>query len=137
VLASLADSRLPAIDQNTATFFDRVVVDEGFGGLAFEAEGRRIAAQLTDPEKLVMVMGNHGVLVIGATVAETFNRLYYFERSAETYIRALQTGMPLRVLPDDIAARTAAEIADYPGQADLHFAGLRAVLDMEGSDYDQ
>ena len=35
-----------------------------------------------------------GVMVTGATVAETFNRLYYFERAAETYIRALQTGTP-------------------------------------------
>ncbi len=137
VLASLADSRLPAIDQNTATFFDRVVIDEGFGGLAFEEEGRRIAEQLQDPSKLVMVMGNHGVLVVGSTVAETFNRLYYFERAAETYIRALQTGMPLRVMPDDIAARTAAEIADYPGQADMHLAGLRALLEKEGSDHAQ
>ena len=137
VLASLADSRLPAIDQNTATFFDRLVIDEGFGGLAFEAEGRRIAAQLSDPKKCVMVMGNHGVLVIGKSIAETFTRLYYFERAAETYIRALQTGMPLRVLPDHIAAQTAAEIADYPHQAERHFAGLRAVLDMEGNDYAQ
>ena len=31
VLASLADSRLPAIDQNTATFFNRVVIDEDYG----------------------------------------------------------------------------------------------------------
>ncbi|MGQ7846710.1 class II aldolase/adducin family protein [Granulosicoccus sp. 3-233] len=137
VLASLADSRLPAIDQNTATFYNRVVIDEGFGGLAFEEEGRRIAAQLQDPSKLVMVMGNHGVLVVGSTVAETFNRLYYFERAAETYIRALQTGMPLRVMPDDIAARTAAEMADYPGQADMHLAGLRALLEREGSDHAQ
>ena len=36
VLASLADSRLPPIDQNTATFFDRTVVDDSYGGLAFE-----------------------------------------------------------------------------------------------------
>ena len=46
-----------------------------------------------------MIMGNHGVMVLGDTVADTFNRLYYFERAAETYIRALQTGQPLRVLP--------------------------------------
>jgi len=51
-----------------------------------------------------MVMGNHGVMIIGDTVADTFNRLFYFERSCETYIRALQTGQPLRVLPDDIAS---------------------------------
>jgi len=137
VLASLADSRLPAIDQNTATFFDRVVIDEGFGGLAFEEEGKRIAAKLKDPKKSVMVMGNHGVLVVGSGVAETFNRLYYFERAAETYIRALQTGLVLRVIPDDIAAKTADEIADYPGQAEMHFAGLRAVLDIDGSHYAQ
>lgn len=135
VLASLADSRLPAIDQNSATFFGRVVIDEGYAGLALEDEGERIAAQLTDPDKKVMVMGNHGLLVIGDTVADTFNRLYYFERSAETYIRALQTGLPLRVLSDEVAESTAAAIADYPGQSELHLAGLRAILDREGSDY--
>ena len=135
VLASLADSRLPAIDQNSATFFGRVAIDEGYAGLALEDEGERIAAQLTDPAKKVMVMGNHGVLVLGDTVADTFNRLYYFERSAETYIRALQTGMPLRVLSDEVAERTAAAIEDYPGQSDLHLAGLKSILDREGSDY--
>ena len=50
-------------------------------------------------------MGNHGILVIGSNVAETFNRMYYFERAARTYIKALQTGMKLRVLPDEIAEK--------------------------------
>ena len=36
VLASLADSRLPPIDQNTAMFHDRVAIDEAYGGMAFE-----------------------------------------------------------------------------------------------------
>lgn len=135
VLASLADSRLPPIDQNSATFFGRVAIDEGYAGLALEDEGERIAAQLSDPAKKVMVMGNHGVLVLGDTVADAFNRLYYFERAAETYVRALQTGMPLRVLSDEVAERTAREVADYPGQSDRHLAGLRAILDAEGNDY--
>ncbi|MEO1734240.1 MAG: class II aldolase/adducin family protein, partial [Pseudomonadota bacterium] len=65
VLACLADSTLPPIDQNCATFFNRVVVDDAYGGLAFEDEGERCAALLTDPKKKVMVMGNHGVMVIG------------------------------------------------------------------------
>ena len=82
-----------------------------------------------------MVMGNHGVLVIGPTVAETFNRLYYFERAAETYIRALQTGRPLRVLPDAIAEKTAREWSAYPGFAEAHLRELRALLDAEGGDY--
>jgi ribulose-5-phosphate 4-epimerase/fuculose-1-phosphate aldolase len=135
VLASLADSTLPPIDQNTATFFNRYVVDEHFGGLAFEDEGERCAAALQDPSKKVMIMGNHGVMVLGDSVADTFNRLYYFERAAETYIRALQTGRPLRVLSDDIAEKTARELEDYPGQAERHMAELKAILDEEGSNY--
>jgi len=135
VLASLADSRLPAIDQNTATFHGRHAVDDGFGGLAFEEEGTRCAGLLCDPKTRVLVMGNHGILVLGDSVADCFNRLYYFERAAETYIRALQTGQPLRVLSDEIAEKTAAELDGYPGQADAHLHELKAILDSEGSDY--
>lgn len=135
VLASLADSRLPPIDQNCATFFNRHVVDAHYGGLAFEEEGERCSALLADPKNKVMVMGNHGVLVIGDTVADAFNRMFYFERAAETYIKALWTGRPLRVLSDEIAEKTAAELDAYPGQADRHLAELKAILDEEGSNY--
>lgn len=135
VLASLADSTLPPIDQNTAMFFNRVVIDDHFGGLAFEDEGERCAAQLSDPSRRVMVMGNHGVLVLGSSVADTFNRLYFFERAAETYIRALQTGRALRLIPDEIAEKTAREIDDYPGQAEAHMKAIREILEHEGSDY--
>jgi ribulose-5-phosphate 4-epimerase/fuculose-1-phosphate aldolase len=135
VLASLADSRLPAIDQNSAMFFDRHVVDDHYGGMAFESEGARCAEHLSDPKTVAMVMGNHGLLVIGRTVAEAFNRLYYFERAAETYIRALQTGRPLRVLPDEIAEKTAREWEAYPGFAQAHLRELRAILDAEDPGY--
>ncbi len=135
VLASLADSNLPPIDQNTATFFQRYVIDEEFGGLAFDEEGARCAGLLTDPKIKVMIMGNHGVLVIGDTVADTFNRLYYFERAAETYIRALQTGKPLRVLSHEIAEKTAQELEDYPEQAERHLAEMKAILDEENDPY--
>ena len=137
VLASLADSRLPAIDQNTAIFHDRVVIDENFGGLAFEEEGERCAEYFTDPKKKVMVMGNHGIMVIGDSVADTFNRLYFFERAAETYIRALQTGKPLRYISDEIAEKTASEIEVYDNQAERHLSELKLILDEEGSTYAQ
>jgi ribulose-5-phosphate 4-epimerase/fuculose-1-phosphate aldolase len=135
VLASLADSRLPAIDQNSAMFHDRVVIDDHYGGMAFEEEGARCALLLANPKITTMIMGNHGVLVIGRSVAETFNRLYYFERAAETYIRALQTGRPLRVLPDAIAEKTAREWEAYPGFAEAHLSELRAILDVEDPAY--
>jgi len=135
VLASLADSRLPAIDQNSAMFFGRHVVDDHYGGMAFEEEGARCASMLSDPKVTTMVMGNHGVLVVGQTVAEAFNRLYYFERAAETYIRALQTGQPLRVLPDAVAEKTAREWEAYPGFAEAHLHEIKAMLDESGDSY--
>lgn len=135
VLASLADSRLPPIDQNSAMFFGRHVVDDSYGGMAFESEGERCSRLLSDPKVKTMIMGNHGVLVIGDDVADAFNRLYYFERAAETYVRALQTGRPLRVLSDEIAEKTAREWEDYPSTAPQFLRDLRVILDDEGSDY--
>lgn len=137
VLACLADSNLQPIDQNTATFYNRYVIDEEFGGLAFEEEGERCATLFADPKKKVMIMGNHGVMVIGDTVAETFNRLYFFERAAETYIRALQTGQPMRVLSHEVAEKTARQLEEYPEQDVRHLAELKAILDEEGSNYAQ
>lgn len=136
VLASLADSRLPAIDQNSAMFFNRVVIDDNYGGFAFADEGERCSALLSDPAKKVMVMGNHGVLVIGDTVGDTFDRLYYFERACETYIKALWTGKPLRVLSDAVAETVAGAMDHYPtAKAGKHLEELRAILDDEGSSY--
>ena len=129
VLASLADSNLPPIDQNTAIFYKRYVIDDEYGGLAFEKEGARCAELFKDPKIKVMIMGNHGVLVIGSNVADTFNRLYYFERAAKTYIKALGTSKSLRVLSDAIAEKTAHEQENYPDYAEKHFAELKEILD--------
>ena len=90
---------------------------------------------LGDPAKKVMLMGNHGVLVLGSTVADAFNRLFYFERSAETYIRALQTGMPLNVLSEAVAEKTAVQWEQYGDSARRHFEQLKLILDQSESDY--
>ncbi len=137
VLASLADSRLPPIDQNCATFFNRYVIDEDYGGLAFEDEGKRCAKLLDENEKNILIMGNHGIVVLGETVATTFNRLYYFERAAKTYILALQTGKSLRIMSDELAERTAQELEGYPEQDIRHFTEIKTILSREGSDFDE
>ena len=135
VLASLMDSAMLPIDQNTAQFFNRVVIDTGYGGLAFEEEGERCAKLFSDPNKTVMVMGNHGILVVGDSVASAFNRYFYFERAAETLIKAYGSGRELRVLSDDIAEKTAQEFDSYSTLAELHLRELKLILDNEEPDY--
>lgn len=135
VLASLADSNLPPIDQNTAMFYGRYVIDQEFDGLAFESEGERCAKMLSNPATRVMIMGNHGVMIIGRDVADAFNQMYYFERAAETYIKALWTGKAMRVLPDALAEKVSRQLAEYPEQAERHFSDLMEILDREEPDF--
>ena len=136
VLASLSDSNLPAIDQNSAAFFNRIIIDENYGGLALEDEAKRCAMLLSvDTSKKVMIMGNHGVMIMGDSVKETFNRMYFFERAAKTYVKALQTGKPLRFITDKIAAKVANETENYNDFAERHLENLMTILDKEGSDY--
>jgi len=135
VLSTLNDPRLPPIDQNCAMFFNRYAIDTEYAGLAFEEEAERCCRQLSDPGHQVLIMCNHGVMVIGKDVADAFNRLFYFERAAETYIKAMWTGQPLRVLSDAVAEKTARQLEEYPEQAERHFAELKAILDETEPDY--
>ena len=137
VIATLQDAIIPPIDQNTTMFYNRIVVDEAYGGLAFEEEGERVCSLFTDPKKRTMVMGNHGVMVVGETVAEAWNTLYYFERAAETYVLALQTGKPLREIDAKVAEETSEAMNTYSDVIDRHLAELKLILDEEGSDYAQ
>ena len=135
VLASLTNKEMLPINQTAARFYGRVVIDQDYGGLAFEEEGDRCAKLLADPEVMVMVLGNHGVLALGDSVSTAFDRLYYFERAAESLVKAYMTGQDLKVLSHEIAEKTARETAEYPGLSNRHFSELQAILEIEEPDY--
>lgn len=133
-LCTLQTPEILPIDQNTARFFGRVAVDTGFGGMADEAaEGRRIAETLRG--KSVLLMGNHGVSVAAPTVAAAFEDLYFLEKAAQTLLLAHASGKPLSVMPDDLAAKTAADWQAYAGMAEAYFAHWKTVLDRQEPDY--
>ena len=130
----LADPQIRPIDQTSARFYNRVAIDTHYGGLADNAaEGLRLTRALG--EHNVLMMGNHGVLVVGDTVAETFDALYHLERACRTLLLAHSSGQPLRVLSDEIAERTAQGWNDGGAQASAHFAQQKAILDAEDGSY--
>jgi len=133
VLASLLDSSMPPIDQNTMRFYGKVVVDDGYDGMGLGDEAERVASLMRgQADKTVLIMGNHGIMIFAPSVAYAFDEMYYFERSAETLVTAYMTGKPLRVASHEVAEKTARQWREYPGLGDLHFAELRAMLDAEG-----
>jgi ribulose-5-phosphate 4-epimerase/fuculose-1-phosphate aldolase len=134
-LACLADPSMPPIDMNTMRFFGRIAHDRDFSGMALsDAEGDRVADLLAD-DKDVLLMANHGVLVVGASVADAFDAMYYFERAAETLLTCYATGKPLKVVPDAVATMTERQWRDYGQLAVDHLDNVKAILDVEEANY--
>lgn len=135
-LACLKDFEFLMLDQNACRFYGRIAYDRDYNGLAIDdEEGERVASMMGEG-KSVLFMGNHGVMVIGPTVAQAFDELYYLERAAEVQVMAMQTGRELAIIPDKIAAKTERQWNRYPTKfSDLHLNALKRILDKEEPDY--
>ena len=59
----------------------------------------------------------------------------FLERAARTLVLAYSTGQPLKILPDEIAERTARAWDDYRGASFAHFRDLQQLLDERDSSY--
>ena len=46
--------------------------------------------------------GNHGILVVGRTLANAWDDLYYLERACKNQVLAMSTGLPLREIPTQL-----------------------------------
>ena len=133
-LSTLKDPTLPPIDQNTMRFYNRVSIYNEYGGMGFEEESKKMATALGN--KKHMLMANHGIMTTGETVSDGFDALYYFEKSAETYLTALSTNKELNIASHEVAEKTAQEWATYPSDlARAHLDQIRIILDKEDPDY--
>jgi ribulose-5-phosphate 4-epimerase/fuculose-1-phosphate aldolase len=106
-----------------------------YGGLAHAAdEGERMGAAVGDDTSVVM-LENHGVIVIGNDPAEAWSRLYFLERACQVQILAQSTGRPLIAVPDDVVRRTAELMQrDEAGPGKL-FEAVKRRLDRESPGY--
>ena len=133
-IVSLANPEILPIDQNTARFYNRLAFDLDFGGMAnCDAEGDRVARLMGN--KQVMMMGNHGILVCAATVAEAYDLAYYLERACRTMVLAYQTGQKLHVMTPAVAEKTAQEWEADRQQFLSHFSEMKQILDASDSSY--
>ncbi len=115
-------------------FFGNIAYDEDCHGAAFSIEeGEREAAILGD--KSVLMMRNHGPLVVGPTAAAAFDRLYYLEDTCQRQLLAMAAGQPLQHVADDVAAALAAKGAVFDAYAEKHLTAIKRVLDREEPEY--
>ena len=93
-VASLKKGLLPMTQ--TAMRFEKVAYHDYEGVVLDNEERGRLLANLGDCD--VMLLRNHGPLVVGRTVAEAFNNIYRLERACRTQLMA-QNGADEIVLP--------------------------------------
>jgi ribulose-5-phosphate 4-epimerase/fuculose-1-phosphate aldolase len=134
-LAMLDGPPLSWSSQSSLKFYGRTLVDDEYNGLALdEAEGDRIAASIGDAD--VVFMKNHGIMVVGGSIAEAWDDLYYLERACEAERLALSTGRKLKPVPAEMAARTYAQMRQSDGEsARLHLESIKRQLDRDAPDY--
>ena len=81
-------------------------------------------------------MKHHGVMVLGKTIAEAWDDLYYLERACQVQVIAQSTGRPVVPVPRAIAEVTYAQMREGDGEsARLHLESLKRILDREEPDY--
>jgi ribulose-5-phosphate 4-epimerase/fuculose-1-phosphate aldolase len=123
------------LSQSAMGFHGRVST-LAYGGLADAAdEGDRIGSAVDDDTSVVM-LENHGVIVIGNDPAEAWSRLYFLERACEVQILAQSTGRRLIEVPEDVVRLTAAQMQrDAVGPGRL-FEAVKRRLDRENPGYE-
>jgi len=114
-------------------FFERVIVDKEFNGMGIGDEAERVSTLAA--EYPIILLGNHGLLVVSDSIAQAFDDMYYFERAAETYIKALNTGKPLSAVSEDVARTTRDQWEAHCDFAANHFNALKEILNTEEPDY--
>lgn len=134
-LTLLENGRLEMVEQNALRFHDDIAYDDTYNGLVVDnAEGDRLARVLGG--KRVMFLANHGVIVVGPSVAEAFDLMYYLERACRLQVLARSTGGKLKPVRSEVVRETYRMIlADTPKYAGAHFSALKRLLDREEPDY--
>lgn len=121
-LNMLENNRLVPASQSAAFFDGQVAYDDHYAGTADDlAEGERLAGLIGD--RHTVFMKNHGVLVVGDTVAQAYHRLYMLERVCRAQVLAMASGQRLAPL----SAATIAQV-QAPAAEDRHSRGERERL---------
>ncbi len=140
-VAALECGILP-INMTALGYHERVAYHD-FEGPSLEMDERvRLGANLGKHN--ILVLRNHGLLTCGATVAQTFVRMYRLQRVCEVQIAALSTGQKLIVPPLEVRERSA-RLADdfmsteggkgYSRKANPEFEAMMRLLDKKDPSY--
>ena len=104
---------LEPLTQDSAAFYDDHALFEEFSGVVLDSsEGEKIA-QALGPKKAV-ILQNHGILTVGASVEAAVWRYYALENACQVQLLAQAAGHT-KPMPEGVARHTAAQVGSEIG----------------------
>lgn len=122
-VSALEEGLLPL--NQTAMLAASDIAFHDYEGVALDLDERgRLQRDLGDHN--MMLLRNHGTLVLGQSVGEAYTRIYTLERACTVQVRTLGMGRPLRQADPAVIERTGEMGRDFSGYAAVAWpAGLR------------
>jgi ribulose-5-phosphate 4-epimerase/fuculose-1-phosphate aldolase len=104
-VSSLKCGLLP-LTQTSHRFFARLAYHDFNGPERDPAEREKLAQHLGSYD--VMILRNHGLLSVGPSIPEAFNRMYGLERACQAQLAAMACNTELNELPESVIEKSTA-----------------------------
>jgi ribulose-5-phosphate 4-epimerase/fuculose-1-phosphate aldolase len=116
---SILEEGLLPLTQHAMMFHGHIAYHGSEGFASFRSERERLAADLGDAQ--VMILRNHGTLVAGTTIGQTFSMMWHLEKAMQAQLDALATGRTISIPPEHVIASVAEHgFTTIPQVGDYH-----------------
>jgi ribulose-5-phosphate 4-epimerase/fuculose-1-phosphate aldolase len=95
------------ISQYALRFYGQVAYHDYEGATLVPGERKRFQECVGDPNVSILVLRNHGIVTLGASVADAFLKMYFLDRACAVQIALCNSGELLIEPPAGICALTA------------------------------
>ena len=132
---SMMECGLQPLSQHAMRFYGDVAYHD-YEGVALDlGERARLIDDLGD--KRILFLRNHGLVVCGTTIPETFNMCYWVEMACKAQIDAMASGAKLTYPPEDVRVKTAHQYDPSVRRryGDMEWEAMLRVLDRSNSIY--
>ena len=80
-----------SMTQHALMFYQRLAY-HGYVGIALNLDERERLVRDLGEGNIAMLLRNHGLLTVGASISEAFRRIFYLEKDCQAQIQALSGG---------------------------------------------
>ena len=116
------------------SFYQRIAYDRGFDGPALTpVEGERLARLIGDD--FILMMENHGPLVVGASIGEALLRLIYLEDTCRMQLLAEAGGHALQPIPARMMEAIPRDVPRFKAYAKGFMVAVVRSLTREEPDF--